>query len=247
MATNWFVYIVRCQDLTLYTGITTDPEQRLTAHNSGTTGAKYTRSRRPVRLVYLEETPSRSTASKREYAIKRLTPSQKRALVARGPGVSLNRPQSTPCPCGGKQSYDSCCKPYLEENNTAVTAEALMRSRYSAFALGKGGHLLRTWHPDTAPATLELETSPLWCGLEVLATQGGQEGDNSGVVEFKAHFMDQGQAGTLHEVSRFVKEEGRWLYVRGDQQKSAGEIQKVGRNEPCPCGSARKFKKCCGR
>ena len=83
MTTNWFVYIVRCQDLTLYTGITTDPTQRLIAHNSGATGAKYTRSRRPVSLVYLEETESRSTASKREYTIKQMSVSQKTALIAR--------------------------------------------------------------------------------------------------------------------------------------------------------------------
>ncbi|MDR9501052.1 MAG: YchJ family metal-binding protein [Desulfurivibrionaceae bacterium] len=245
MATNWFVYIVRCQDLTLYTGITTDPAQRLTAHNSGTTGAKYTRSRRPVRLVYLEESPCRSTASKREYAIKRLTLSQKRALIARGQGVSLNRPPSTPCPCGSSHPYPSCCKPYLEEHKVAVTAEALMRSRYSAFALGKGAYLLQSWHPETAPATLVLETSPVWCGLEVLATQDGQESDDSGVVEFKAHYRSGGKSFTLHEVSRFVKEKGRWYYVEGDSQQA--ETQgKTGRNEPCPCGSDRKFKKCCG-
>ncbi|MEN8256994.1 MAG: GIY-YIG nuclease family protein [Thermodesulfobacteriota bacterium] len=83
MATNWFVYMVRCQDQTLYTGITTDPDKRLTAHNSGPDGAKYTRSRRPVSLVYLEKAESRSAASKREYAIKQMTANQKKALIAR--------------------------------------------------------------------------------------------------------------------------------------------------------------------
>lgn len=87
MAANWFVYMVRCQDQTLYTGITTDPDKRLTAHNSKTTGAKYTRSRRPVSLVYLEETESRSAASKREYTIKQMTAAQKNALIA---GVGEN-------------------------------------------------------------------------------------------------------------------------------------------------------------
>lgn len=83
MAANWFVYIVRCQDQTLYTGITTDPDKRIRAHNSQTTGAKYTRSRRPVCLVYLEETDSRSAASKREYAIKQMAVEQKKALISR--------------------------------------------------------------------------------------------------------------------------------------------------------------------
>ncbi len=88
MAPNWFVYIVRCEDQTLYTGITTDPSKRLIAHNSRTTGAKYTRSRRPVSLVYLEETGSRSAASKREYAIKQMSAAQKKALIARAGGIS---------------------------------------------------------------------------------------------------------------------------------------------------------------
>ncbi len=83
MAANWFVYIVRCQDQSLYTGITTDPAKRLVAHNSGTNGAKYTRARRPVSLVYLEESDSRSAAGKREYAIKQMTVAQKKALIAR--------------------------------------------------------------------------------------------------------------------------------------------------------------------
>jgi putative endonuclease len=83
MTTTWFVYIVRCQDQTLYTGITTDPKKRITAHNSAAGGAKYTRSRRPVSLIYLEETTSRSAASKREYAIKQMSVAQKNALIAR--------------------------------------------------------------------------------------------------------------------------------------------------------------------
>lgn len=81
MAANWFVYIVRCQDKTLYTGITTDPGKRLAAHNSPKNGAKYTRSRQPVSMVYIEEHESRSTASKREYAIKQLSAAQKKALI----------------------------------------------------------------------------------------------------------------------------------------------------------------------
>jgi putative endonuclease len=89
MTTNWFVYMVRCQDHTLYTGVTTDPQKRLTAHNSRTTGAKYTRSRRPVHLVYLEETSSRSLACQREYRIKQMTVAQKEALIADGPGGDL--------------------------------------------------------------------------------------------------------------------------------------------------------------
>ena len=79
--TMWYTYMVRCCDHTLYTGITTDPEKRLAAHNTGKNGAKYTRARRPVQLVYLEECPSRSAAAKREYALKQLDLAAKLQLL----------------------------------------------------------------------------------------------------------------------------------------------------------------------
>lgn len=81
VATMWYTYMVRCNDQTLYTGITTDPEKRLAAHNNGKKGAKYTRARRPVRLVYLEACPSRSAAAKREYALKQLDLAAKLQLL----------------------------------------------------------------------------------------------------------------------------------------------------------------------
>jgi putative endonuclease len=77
---SWSVYIVECADKTLYTGITTSPERRIAQHNNGS-GAKYTRPRRPVNLVYLELLETHSAALKREYAIKQLSASAKRALV----------------------------------------------------------------------------------------------------------------------------------------------------------------------
>ena len=82
MASKWFVYLVRCNDQSLYTGITTDPTKRIAAHNSKAGGAKYTRARQPVSLVYVEEAASRSAASKREYVIKQMTVDQKNALIA---------------------------------------------------------------------------------------------------------------------------------------------------------------------
>ncbi len=79
--TPWYVYMVQCRDGSLYTGIAKDLEKRVEEHNSGSTGAKYTRSRRPVHLVYQEEVPSRSAAAKREYEIKQLTAAGKNALI----------------------------------------------------------------------------------------------------------------------------------------------------------------------
>ena len=81
-STDWFVYIVQCVDLSLYTGITTDLLRRIEEHNSSPNGARYTRARRPVRLVYFEQSESRSTASKREHALKALNPTDKRQLVS---------------------------------------------------------------------------------------------------------------------------------------------------------------------
>ncbi|MEN8256993.1 MAG: YchJ family protein [Thermodesulfobacteriota bacterium] len=153
--------------------------------------------------------------------------------------------KKTPCPCGTGLSYGACCQPFVELGQLPPTAEALMRSRYSAFTLANAAYLLNSWHPTTAPKDLNLKGSANWCRLEILASTEGSENDDRGVVEFKAHYMSQGTSGSLHEVSRFVKEGGRWFYVDGEIQGSDGEAKKVGRNDPCPCGRARKFKKCC--
>lgn len=85
---SWFVYIVRCNDNTLYTGVAKDLAKRLQQHNHGNDGAKYTRGRRPVELVYQEHAASRSVAQQREYSIKRLSAAQKRQLIARAKSVT---------------------------------------------------------------------------------------------------------------------------------------------------------------
>ncbi|MEQ6898851.1 YchJ family metal-binding protein [Microbacterium sp. KR10-403] len=98
-----------------------------------------------------------------------------------------------------------------------VTAEALMRSRFAAFRDGDAAWLLRTWHPTTRPAALDLAGNPVWRGLQIVETAGGAEGDDTGVVEFRATYLiDGGGVGVLHERSRFVREDGRWFYVDGD-------------------------------
>lgn len=125
----------------------------------------------------------------------------------------MNIPETTPCPCGNSPNYQSCCNPYLERGKLPPTAEVLMRSRYSAFALGNASYIRRSWHPDTVPKELDIETSATWCGMEILATKGGEENDDKGIVEFKAHYISHGKSFTLHEISRFTKERGRWYYV----------------------------------
>ena len=153
-----------------------------------------------------------------------------------------------PCPCRSGNSYASCCKPLISGNKNAVTAEALMRSRYTAYVEKDVNYLLKTWHSSTRPATIVSDTIPEWSGLHIVRTEAGNENDNHGVVEFKAKYMSQKKIRFLHEVSRFVKEKNQWFYVDGDMIESPTAISnKVGRNSPCPCGSGKKFKRCCGR
>ncbi|MET0467934.1 MAG: YchJ family metal-binding protein [Aeromicrobium sp.] len=97
-----------------------------------------------------------------------------------------------------------------------LTAEALMRSRFDAFKHGDADWLLATWHPSTRPAELDLSDNPRWRGLQVLDTEAGGPQDDRGVVEFRATFIADGELGILHERSRFVREDGRWLYVDGE-------------------------------
>lgn len=116
-----------------------------------------------------------------------------------------------------------------------------MRSRYSAYALGRHAYLYATWHASTRPAEGELGGTRLcWIGLEILRCEAGEDGDERGVVEFAASYVDRGKGRRLVEASRFVSEDGRWYYVDGDCK-----VTDIGRNDACPCGSGRKFKQCC--
>jgi len=123
--------------------------------------------------------------------------------------------KSTECPCGSGKSYTTCCARYVEGGEAAPTAEALMRSRYTAFTLQNEEYLLATWHASTRPASLGLdeETSNKWIRLDVKRHE--QQDDDHAIVEFVARYKINGKAHRLHEVSRFVREQGRWFYVDG--------------------------------
>lgn len=125
------------------------------------------------------------------------------------------------CPCGATHrrrplAYADCCGRYVEhfDAEPAPSAEALMRSRYSAFVRENAAYLLATWHASTRPAQLDFEPGAKWLGLEVRA--GAQTGEHSAEVEFVARYRVGGRAVRLHERSRFVREQGRWYYVDGD-------------------------------
>jgi len=157
------------------------------------------------------------------------------------------------CPCCSGSSYSDCCAPLHYHHQIAQSAVALMRSRYSAFALGGLGHyLIETWHPE-APDAAQLNAAGLsvrevdWKALEILDDR--EKGDKA-TVEFRAsfHLPDPNESlRTLRERSRFVKERGRWYYIRGDIIDEMPASKKQGRNEPCTCGSGKKYKRCCGQ
>ncbi|MBQ0979894.1 MULTISPECIES: YchJ family protein [Micromonospora] len=137
-----------------------------------------------------------------------------------GKGAGRRRANTTTgraCPCGSGQAYADCCAPAHSGDSPAGTAEALMRSRFSAFALGDTGYLLRSWHSSTRPASLELDPGQRWTRLEIVETERGGLLDAAGTVTFHAHYRDAGRPGTLTEHSRFVREDGRWVYLDGDQ------------------------------
>jgi SEC-C motif-containing protein len=123
----------------------------------------------------------------------------------------------TPCPCGSGRPYAACCGRWHAgaQHLQAPDAEALMRSRYSAYVLGLGDYLLATWHESTRPASLAPNEPGLkWLGLDV-KRHVPQDADHA-IVEFVARSKLGGRAHRLHETSRFVREGGRWYYVDGD-------------------------------
>jgi SEC-C motif-containing protein len=158
------------------------------------------------------------------------------------------------CPCGSGQAYEACCEPIIAGTAPAATAEALMRSRYSAYVKHAYDHLRVTlaeaerndFSPEQAKSWSE---SSDWLGLKILRTEAGGPGDDAGIVEFNARFRAGGKEHDHHEVAKFAREDGRWVYAGLVEEKIETfrrEMPKVGRNDPCPCGSGRKYKKCCG-
>ena len=120
------------------------------------------------------------------------------------------------CPCGTGLPYADCCGRLHDGSATATTAEQLMRSRYSAFAVGDPAYLLATWHPSTRPPSLELDPTVRWTGLDVLATSDGGLLAPEGTVEFRAWYRREGETGSQHEVSRFERVDGAWRYLDGN-------------------------------
>ncbi|MBI3140780.1 MAG: SEC-C domain-containing protein [Rhodocyclales bacterium] len=139
--------------------------------------------------------------------------------AARG-NSSAKRQADPGCPCGSGQPYAACCTRW-HGGEPAPDAEALMRSRYSAYVLRLEAYLLATWHVRTRPDRLDLaaEPAPKWLGLEIRRQE--PTGPDAALVEFVARYKVGGQAHRLHEISRFVREDGRWYYVDGEMKQGS--------------------------
>ena len=147
------------------------------------------------------------------------------------------------CPCGSARRFADCCGPFLSGASRQATALSLMRSRYTAYCLREAAYLLKTWHPRTRPETLDFSGDATeWTGLAIVRQDAGGAEAAQGVVEFVATYRQDGVLRRMHESSRFVKEDGAWIYLDG----TVFPEPKPGRNDPCPCGSGKKHKKCCG-
>lgn len=157
-----------------------------------------------------------------------------------------------PCPCGSDRNFDACCGPVLG-GQPAVTAEALMRSRYTAYVQRNLDHIAATNAAaigsafDRASAE-ESARDIEWLGLDIVDVVAGGAEDDTGQVEFRARFSRLGQDFIHHEAATFHREDGHWVYAEGrvNPKSMPRRAAQVGRNEPCPCGSGKKFKKCCG-
>jgi SEC-C motif-containing protein len=157
------------------------------------------------------------------------------------------------CPCGSGRSYETCCAPIIA-GAPASTAESLMRSRYTAYVKHAYDHLGRTLSAEqrkdhSIEDAKRWAESSEWLGLKILRTEKGGVNDAEGLVEFAARFRTEGKEHEHLETALFTREDGAWVYAgqeaaRGQTQRR--ETPKIGRNDPCPCGSGKKYKKCCG-
>jgi SEC-C motif-containing protein len=153
------------------------------------------------------------------------------------------------CLCGSGIEYQQCCGSFHSGDKIPATAEALMRSRYTAYVLRNADYLQETWDATRRPEKIDFSREKIgWLRLEVTDTKNGGIKDSKGVVVFKAFFMQDGEEHVMNEISRFTKINGRWFYLDG-VIKSMGKVglqSNQGKNAQCSCGSGKKFKRCCG-
>lgn len=161
---------------------------------------------------------------------------------------------NNPCPCCSGKEYAACCEPMLLGAKLAESAEELLRSRYTAHVKRQIDYILQTVLPEQAhrhdrKAIEEWARSTEWTGLEVLEVKDGKPEDAGGIIEFNARFRIEGKEKKHHEIALFRKVDGKWYFDDGETKLKPiiNETAACKPNDPCSCGSGRKFKKCCGR
>jgi len=158
-------------------------------------------------------------------------------------GFSQNQQQDSLCPCGSGEDFSMCCEPLLTGKIIANSPEQLMRSRYTAFVQQHSEYLLRTWHSRTRPEYLNFADNPVtWLKLTINYVSEIIADSTSGIVDFTTDYMEKSSICTLREKSTFLREDDRWFYLNGSSDL---QRKKVERNKLCPCGSGKKFKRCC--
>lgn len=150
----------------------------------------------------------------------------------------------TKCPCCSEKNYQNCCQPYVELEKIPETPEALMRSRYTAYTQANVDYIIETMKGEAAKnfdlvSAKQWAEAVKWISLNVTSTR---EENDKGFVGFEASFILNEKLHVMHENSEFLKENDKWFYIKGD---STVQLIKLNRNDPCPCGSNKKFKKCC--
>jgi SEC-C motif-containing protein len=160
------------------------------------------------------------------------------------------------CPCGSEKTLAQCCQPYISGKSKPKTAEALLRARYTAFTLGETDYIVNTHHTKTRKDVdrKEIESwskNSKWEGLEILQIEAGTESDKEGKIVFHAKYRGPDKKMVDHwEQSLFEKEGNEWRFMDAQGVKPAPiqrDPSKQGRNDPCACGSGKKFKKCCAQ
>jgi len=147
------------------------------------------------------------------------------------------------CPCGSDKPYSSCCEPIIFQNTLADTAEQLMRSRFSSFYMQQPNWLKHSWDQTSQPSSISFEDNLKWLDLTIINHENIDPLNST--VEFEARYLKSGKVQAIHENSRFIKRNNEWFYVNGEYLKTTFKPFKLGRNDPCPCGSGFKFKSCC--
>ena len=158
------------------------------------------------------------------------------------------------CPCCSGRAYEQCCEPLLLGHTRATTAEALMRSRYTAYTLAEIDYIFkssgaRVRREFDAESSRKWAQSAEWKGFEIRRSEGGSEQDTKAIIEFVAHYQVEKADFEHHEIAEFGRVDGEWRFMDGkvvSPPPVRRETPKVGRNDPCTCGSGKKFKKCCG-